>query len=82
MNIEFYEQLKDLVDIHSNCTSDGEEIFCFDLIKKIVDGKVSKTDISEEKMLLAQKQLLESLEWFQIIGVKIKYQEELMKIIS
>ncbi|MBR4083927.1 MAG: hypothetical protein IKK33_06545 [Lachnospiraceae bacterium] len=82
MNTEFYEQLNDLVDIHNNCTSNGEEIFCFDLIKKIVDGEVLKENINEEQRILAQKQLVESLEWFQIIGVTIEYQEELMKIIS
>lgn len=82
MNTEFYEQLNDLVDIHNNCTSNGEEIFCFDLIKKIVDGEVLKENIDEEQRILAQKQLVESLEWFQIIGVTIEYQEELMKIIG
>lgn len=82
MNTSFYEQLKDLVDIHDNCSSNGEEIFCFDLIKKIVDGEVVKEDISEEKLILAQKQLAESFEWFEIIGVTIEYQEELMKIIT
>ena len=70
------------MDIHNNCTSNGEEIFCFDLIKKIVDGEVLKENISAEQRILAQKQLVESLEWFQIIGVTIEYQEELMKIIS
>lgn len=70
------------MDIHNNCTSNGEKIFCFDLIKKIVDGEVLKENISEEQRILAQKQLVESLEWFQIIGVTIEYQEELMKIIS
>lgn len=82
MNIEFYEQLKDLVDIHDKCTSNGEEIFCFSLIKKIVDGEVLREDISEEQRLLAKKQLVESFEWFEIIGVTIEYQEELIKIIS
>jgi len=40
MNTEFYNQLKDLVEIHAKCTANGEDIFCFDLIKKIVDGEV------------------------------------------
>lgn len=82
MNAEFYEELKNLVDIHENCTANGEEIFCFKLIKEIVDGKVAKVDISEERRILAQKQLVESLEWFRIIGVTIKYQEELKNIIG
>ena len=64
MNTKFYEQLKDLVDIHDNCTSNGEEIVCFNLIKKIVDDEVLKENISEEQRILAQKQLVESLEWF------------------
>ena len=63
MNTEFYEQLNNLVDIHNNCTSNGEEIFCFDLIKKIVDGEVLKENINEEQRILAQKQLVESFEW-------------------
>jgi len=82
LNTEFYEQLRDLVDIHDNCIANGEEIFCFKLIKEIVDGKLSKEDLSEERRLLAQKQLVESFEWFHIIGVTIDYQEDLMKIIS
>ena len=82
MSIEFYEQLKDLVDIHDKCTSNGEEIFCFSLIKKIIDGEVLREEISKEQRTLAKKQLVESFEWFDMIGVTVEYQEELMKIIS
>ena len=82
MDKKFYEQLKDLVDIHDNCNSDGQEIFCFDLIKKIVDGEILKENINGDQILRAQKQLKESFEWFQIIGITVEYQEELMKIIS
>ena len=48
----------------------------------LVDGEILKENISEEQILRAQKQLIESVEWFQIIGITIEYQEELMKIIS
>lgn len=82
MNQEFYEQLLELVDMHDNCTANGEEVFCFKLIKSIIDGEKNKNDISESQRMLAKKQLIESFEWFQILGVSIEYQEELMKVIS
>lgn len=82
MNTEFYEELEDLVDIHDGCTANGEEIFCFKLIKEILDGNILKTDLHEKQKRLAQKQLIESLEWFQSIGVTVEYKEELMKVIS
>lgn len=82
MNNQFYEQLQELVNMHEKCTSDGEEIFCFKLIKSIIDGEKTISDISESKIKLAQKQLNESFEWFEIIGVSVEYKEELMKVIS
>lgn len=82
MNTEFYNQLKDLVEIHDKCTANGEDIFCFDLIKKIVDGEVLKENINDEQQVLAYKQLVESLEWFQMIGITIEFQEELLKILG
>ena len=82
MNVEFYEQLNGLVDVYKNSSSNGEEIICFNLIKDIVDGVVLKDDVRDEKLLLAKKQLAETIELFQIIGVTMEYKEELMKIIS
>ena len=70
------------MEIHHNCTSNGEEVFCFELIKKIVDGDVSRENISEEQRLLAKKQLAESFELFEMIGVTVEFQEELMQLIS
>ncbi len=82
MDKKIYAELLDLVDIHKNCISDGEEIFCFELIKEIVDGKIVKEEISKSKKVMAQKQLSESWEWLESLGVTIKYKNELENVIN
>lgn len=80
MNIEFYKEIEDLVDIHENCLSNGKEIVCFKLIRDIVDGKVLKENVSIAKKKLAQEQLAESLEWLESIGISVKYKEDFINM--
>ena len=82
MNAEVYQALSDLVDIFNNCTANGQEVFCFELIKDIAEGKIKKESITEEKKIIARKQLDESMEWLQSLGVKTKYQQELKEFIE
>ncbi|MEW4411889.1 hypothetical protein [Clostridium sp. AN503] len=56
MDEKAYQALIELVDIFRDCYVDGEEISCFKLIKKIVDGEVIKESLDEETRLLAQRQ--------------------------
>lgn len=82
MNKEMYEAVIDLTEIFDNCTVNGEEIWCFKLIKDIIDGKVLIETISENKKKLAQMQINDSLEWIQSLGVAIKFKEEILAFIS
>lgn len=82
MTIGLYESVESLVEIFDNCDADGERVICFELIKEILDGKKNKEDISESKKKLAQKQLLNSMNWLDSLGVETKFQEEFMNIIN
>ena len=82
MNQEMYEAVIDLIEIFDNCTVNGEEVWCFKLIKDIIDGKILIETITENKKKLAQMQINDSLEWIQSLGVTIKYKEELLAFIN
>ena len=82
MNKEIYEAIIDLIEIFDNCTVNGEEVWCFKLIKDIIDGKVLIESISESRKKLAQMQIIDSLEWIQSFGVAIKFREEILALIN
>ena len=82
MNTEIYQALMGLEEIFNDAFLEGEKIVCYKLIKEIVNGEISKQDISENERALAQRQLNLSMEWLQCIGVTIQYQDEFVKIIG
>lgn len=77
-----YEAVIDLIEIFENCSVDGEEVWCFKLIKDIIDGKVLVENISENKKKKAQMQINDSFEWLQSIGVTVKYKAEMIALIG
>ena len=82
MNQEMYEAVIDLIEIFDNCTVNGEDVWCFKLIKDIIDGKVLIETISENRRKLAQMQINDSWEWLQSLGVTIKFKEEILALIN
>lgn len=82
MEQEIYEAVMDLIEIFDNCTVNGEEVWCFKLIKDIIDGKVLIETINENKKMLAQMQINDSFEWIQSLGVTIKFKEEILALIN
>lgn len=82
MNKELYEAVVDLTEIFDNCTVNGEEVWCFKLIKNIIDGKTLIETVSENRKNLAQMQINDSLEWIQSLGVTIKFKEEILELIN
>ena len=82
MNQEMYEAVIDLIEIFDDCTVNGEDVWCFKLIKDIVDGKVLIETISENRRKLAQMQINDSFEWIQSLGVTIKFKEEILALIN
>lgn len=82
MNQEMYEAVIDLIEIFDDCTVNGEDVWCFKLIKDIIDGKVLIETISENRRKLAQMQINDSLEWLQSLGVTIKFKEEILALIN
>ena len=82
MNQEMYEAVIDLIEIFDDCTVNGEDVWCFKLIKDIIDGKVLIETISENRRKLAQMQINDSLEWIQSLGVTIKFKEEILAFIN
>lgn len=82
MNQEMYEAVIDLIEIFDDCTVNGEDVWCFKLIKDIIDGKVLIETISENRRKLAQMQINDSLEWLQSLGVTNKFKEEILALIN
>ena len=82
MNQEMYEAVIDLIEIFDDCTVNGEDVWCFKLIKDIIDGEVLIETISENRRKLAQMQINDSLEWLQSLGVTIKFKEEILALIN
>lgn len=82
MNQEMYEAVIDLIEIFDNCTVNGEDVWCFKLIKDIIDGKVLAQTISENRRKLAQMQINDSLEWLLSLGITIKFKEEILALIN
>ena len=84
MNQEMYEEVSALVGIFDGCTVDGEDVWCFKLIKDIIDGKVLIETISEDRKKLAQKQINDSFEWLERLGpnIKIRFKEEILALIN
>lgn len=82
MEQEIYEAVMDLIEIFDNCTVNGEEVWCFKLIKDIIDGKVLIETMNENKKMLAQMQINDSFEWIQSLGVTIKFKEEILALIN
>ena len=82
MNQEMYEAVIDLIEIFDNCTVNGEDVWCFKLIKDIIDGKVLIETISENRRKLAQMQINDSLEWLLSLGITIKFKEEILALIN
>ena len=78
----FYQSLEDLVEIFSDCSVEGEDIQCFDIMKNIVDGKWLIGNMDEELKIRMQKQLRASLEWLRSLGIETKYQQEFMGILK
>ena len=84
MNQEMYEEVMDLVGIFDGCTVDGEDVWCFKLIKDIIDGKVLIETISENRKKLAQMQINDSFEWLESLGpnIVIRFKEEILALIN
>lgn len=82
MSREAYQELMELVEVFTDCSTDGEEIWCFNYIKRIVDGTLAMEEIGRERKIVAQKQLIESYEWLRSIGITTHYQEEIFSVIS
>ena len=82
MEQEIYEAVMDLIEIFDNCTVNGEEVWCFKLIKDRIDCKVLIETINENKKMLAQIQINDSFEWIQSLGVTIKFKEEILALIN
>lgn len=82
MDKDFYQSLEDLAEIFSDCSIEGEQIWCFEFIKKIINGELVKENIDKELKISMQEQLKESLEWLQSLGIKTKYQKEFLEIIN
>lgn len=79
---EGYQALMDLVEIFDNSIIEGEEVWCFKLIKEIVDGQVLREDICARKRILAEEQLCKAIDWLRSLGVVIEYQNELLAVIN
>lgn len=72
-----YEALLDLIEIFEDTTIGNQEIDCFNLMKRIVDGKISKESLDNDKKLQAQRQLDAAKTWLQSLNIKLEYKEEL-----
>lgn len=78
MDDRIYKVLEEMVEIFDNSTIDGDNVWCFEFIKKIVDGEILKEDIDENIKLLARKQFEKEEEWFRLcFGIEMPYNEEL-----
>ena len=78
MNPDIYKAVVDLIDIFANSTIDGEKVICYEIIKGIIDGNILKEKISPNEKITVNKQIIDSLEWLEGLGVTTKYKEEIM----
>lgn len=79
---ENYQQLINLIEIFHNCTDgEGIPIWCFEFIKKLVDGEIKKEEISEKTKALAKEQFDESISWIESMNLKVDNIDELREIL-
>lgn len=71
MDEKDYEILCDLVEFFENSKLDGEEIFCFALIKKMIDEEILVECIKENMRIVAKKQMEKVEEYFQCFNFSV-----------
>ena len=71
MDEKDYELLCELVEHFENSKLNGEEIFCFVLMKKMIDEKILVECIEENTRITAKKQMEKVEEYFQCFNLSL-----------
>ena len=72
-------ELDSLIEIFNDVLINGEEVSCFNLIKKMVENDVEIDPIQRKKML---DQLKGCFDWLDSLNVKISCKEKLIACFS